>query len=241
MFNINEDCYTLTAKIDFCQVYPVVDVIVILIMLFSLLANPIFIIPLLAAIIIAFTVHEFSHALAADWLGDPTPRNLGRLTLNPIAHIHGLGFVLLLLVGFGWGKPVPFDPSRLKSPRWGSALIGLAGPASNLIFAVLSLLALSVLARQGMASNTLLSIFLLFLFQFNTILMVFNLIPIPPLDGSKLLFAFIPERRDDLRQLLSNYGPFILLFLVIFDAALPVSIFGSLFQFVLNGAQYLIR
>jgi Zn-dependent protease len=210
-------------------------------MLFSLLSNPIFIVPLLAAIIIAFTIHEFSHALAAEWLGDPTPKMLGRLTLNPVAHIHGLGFLLLLLVGFGWGKPVPFDPSRLKSPRWGSALVGLAGPASNLIMAALSLLALAVLSGQGMAGNTLLSIFLLFLFQFNVVLMVFNLIPIPPLDGSKLLFAIIPDSRDDIRQMLSNYGPFILLFLVIFDAALPVSIFGTLFELVLSGAQYLVR
>jgi Zn-dependent protease len=210
-------------------------------MLFSLLSNPIFIVPLLAAILIAFTIHEFSHALAAEWLGDPTPKMLGRLTLNPVAHIHGLGFLLLLLVGFGWGKPVPFDPSRLKSPRWGSALVGLAGPASNLIMAALSLLALAVLSGQGMAGNTLLSIFLLFLFQFNVVLMVFNLIPIPPLDGSKLLFAIIPDSRDDIRQMLSNYGPFILLFLVIFDAALPVSIFGTLFEFVLSGAQYLVR
>ncbi len=200
-----------------------------------------FIVPLLAAMLIAFTVHEFSHALMAEWLGDPTPKSLGRLTLNPIAHIHGLGFLLLILTGFGWGKPVPFDPSRLKNPRWGSALIGLAGPASNFLMAAIGVFALTILSRQGMAGNNLLSIFLLFVVQFNVILMVFNLIPIPPLDGSKLLFALIPDRREDIRDMLSYYGPIVLLFLVIFDSTLPVSILGSLFQFFLNGAQYFVR
>lgn len=210
-------------------------------MIFTLLSNPMFIVPLLAAMLIAFTVHEFSHALMAEWLGDPTPKSLGRLTLNPIAHIHGLGFLLLILTGFGWGKPVPFDPSRLKNPRWGSALIGLAGPASNLVMAAIGIFALVILNRQGMAGNNLLSIFLLFVVQFNVILMVFNLIPIPPLDGSKLLFALIPDRREDLRDMLSYYGPFVLLFLIIFDSTLPVSVLGSLFQFFLNGAQYFVR
>ena len=200
-----------------------------------------FIVPLLAAMLIAFTVHEFSHALMAEWLGDPTPKSLGRLTLNPIAHIHGLCFLLLILFGFGWGKPVPFDPSRLKNPRWGSALIGLAGPASNFLMAAIGVFALTILSRQGMAGNNLLSIFLLFVVQFNVILMVFNLIPIPPLDGSKLLFALIPDRREDIRDMLSYYGPIVLLFLVIFDSTLPVSILGSLFQFFLNGAQYFVR
>ena len=92
-----------------------------------------------------------------------------------------------------------------------------------------------------MAGNNLLSIFLLFVVQFNVILMVFNLIPIPPLDGSKLLFALIPDRREDIRDMLSYYGPIVLLFLVIFDSTLPVSILGSLFQFFLNGAQYFVR
>lgn len=209
-------------------------------MIFSLLSSPIFLIPVLAAMIIAFTVHEFSHALAAELLGDPTPKMLGRLTLNPLSHIHALGFLLLMLTGFGWGKPVPYDPARLKNPRLGGVLIGLAGPFSNLLMACIALLGLSFLARQGMTPNTLLSVFLVFLAQFNIVLLVFNLLPIPPLDGSKVLLALIPDRRDDIKNLLSTYGPLFLLLLVIVDRALPVSFLGVLFQFFYNGAQSLI-
>ncbi|MBI4121943.1 MAG: site-2 protease family protein [Parcubacteria group bacterium] len=210
-------------------------------MIFTLLSNPVFILPFLAALIIAFTVHEFSHALAAEWLGDPTPKMLGRLTLNPVAHIHGLGFLLLLVAGFGWGKPVPFDPSRLKSPRWGSAIVGLAGPFSNFILTLVGLAALSFLSSQGMAGNNLLSIFLIFLVQFNIILLIFNLIPVPPLDGSKLLFALIPDRHDNWREKLSQYGPFILLILILLDMSLPVSLLGRLFNFFLQAAQGFVR
>lgn len=204
-------------------------------MLFSLLSNPIMLVPVLAAIIVAMTVHEFAHAAMAEWLGDPTPRLLGRLTLNPLSHVHPLGFFLLLLAGFGWGNPVPFDPGRLKNPKWGSALVGLAGPVSNLILAFLGLFALILIERFGLVQDSLLSIFLIFLVQFNVVLMVFNLIPIPPLDGSKVLFAILPDRMDDTRQSLSMYGPFILLGLIILDSALPVSLLGGLFQLFLTG------
>lgn len=204
-------------------------------MLFSLLSNPILLVPVLAAIIIAMTVHEFAHAAMAEWLGDPTPRLLGRLTLNPMAHIHPLGFLLLIVAGFGWGNPVPFDPSKLKNEKWGSALVGLAGPLSNLLLAFLGIVGLILIERFGLVQDSLLSIFLIFLVQFNVVLMVFNLIPIPPLDGSKLLFAVLPDRLDHIRQSLLVYGPFILLGLILIDNTLPVSLLGGLFQFFLNG------
>lgn len=204
-------------------------------MIFYLLSNPIFIIPIIASILIAFTVHEFAHAYAAELLGDHTAKSLGRLTLNPIAHIHALGFILLLVAGFGWGKPVPFNPRNLKNPKWGSALIGLAGPLSNLLLAVLTIIIMMLLAGKGLLlANSLLTVFLTFLVQFNIILMVFNLIPLPPLDGSKILFAIIPDRYHHLRVSLNQYGPMILFFLIIVDATSPVSIFGSIFTFFLN-------
>lgn len=205
-------------------------------MLFNLLSNPILLIPVMAAIIIAFTIHEFAHALAAELLGDETPKNLGRLTLNPLSHVHWLGFLLLLVAGFGWGKPVPFNANRLKNPKWGSAIIGLAGPFSNLIMAIISVLVIYALnATVGINPNSLLAVFLIFLYQFNVILMIFNLIPIPPLDGSKLLFALIPDKYSALKQSLAINGPMILILLIIVDATLPVSIFGTLFSFVFTG------
>lgn len=211
-------------------------------MLNYLLSNPIFIVPVIAAILIAFTVHEFSHALAAETLGDPTPKSLGRLTLNPISHIHGLGFLLLLVAGFGWGKPVPFDPRNLKNPKVGSAIIGFAGPFSNFILAIAGVGLIWLLGPTLgiLPPNSLLTIFLVFLVQFNIILLVFNLIPIPPLDGSKVLFALIPDRYAHIQQTLTIYGPMILLALIIFDSLSPISIFGTLFGFFLNGIDRLL-
>jgi Zn-dependent protease len=210
-------------------------------MIFNLLANPLYALPVLAAIVIAFTVHEFSHALTAEKLGDPTPKALGRLTLNPLAHIDILGFLLLLFAGFGWGRPVPFNENRLKNPKWGAALIALAGPFSNLALAALAFAALYLLTVNGvLPPNSLLAVFLAFLIQFNIVLMLFNLIPIPPLDGSKLLFALIPDRHEQIRQALTIYGPMILLGLIIFDSFSPVSLFGSLFGFFLRGIERLV-
>jgi Zn-dependent protease len=205
-----------------------------MIMLSLLLESPIYLLPVLASIIIAFTFHEFSHAFAAELLGDTTAKRMGRLTLNPMAHVDWFGFFLLVIAGFGWGKPVPFNANNLKNPRWGSALIGLAGPFSNLLLALLVLAVLWFLPIIGIAlpTSSLLAIFLAFLFQFNLILMIFNLIPIPPLDGSKLLFAIIPDKYNDFKHRLAIQGPIILITLVIIDSVLPISIFGSLFSFV---------
>lgn len=209
-------------------------------MLFYLLSTPILIVPVLAAIIIAITVHEFSHALAAERLGDNTAKNLGRLTLNPMSHIHPMGFVLLLLVGFGWGNPVPYDERNLKKPKRDALLIGLAGPFSNLILAILGIVIMVILSKYGLTPNSLLAIFLGFLVQFNIILMIFNLLPIPPLDGSKLLFAIIPDKYHHLQQKLAMYGPMLLLGILVFDYITPYSIFGTIFSFFLNGIERLI-
>lgn len=149
-----------------------------------------------AACLICLTVHELAHGWVADRLGDPTARLNGRLTLNPVAHIDWVGLFLLLTAGVGWAKPVPIDMRNFRRPRLGMAVTALAGPASNLVLAVVSLGAGALLYHFGPASRPV-AYLLLFLCQLAVLsigLGLFNLIPIPPLDGSKILDAFLPER-----------------------------------------------
>lgn len=203
-------------------------------MIISLLfSEPIMFFIWVLAIIYGITVHEFSHVLAAYAQGDDTGQRLGRLTLNPLAHLELFGFALLLFVGFGWGKPAPYNPYNLKSRRWGEMLIALAGPASNLVSIIVFGLAIKFLGG-GLGPENLLVQFLVFLILINIVLLVFNLIPIPPLDGSKVLFAFLPARHIALRALLEQRGPLILLFLIIADNFLGINIFGRLFAIFFN-------
>jgi Zn-dependent protease len=175
--------------------------------------DPIFII----SILIALSVHEWAHGFAADALGDPTARYEGRLTLNPLAHLDPIGTVLFLLVGFGWGKPVPINPRYFKHPKRDIALTALAGPFSNLILFIIAFLGLMAV---GMSSTG--SVGIQFLQQFfqasigvNLSLMAFNLLPIAPLDGSKILGAFIPLRYEDAYEDFMQKGPWILLALLL--------------------------
>jgi len=140
------------------------------------------------SILAAITVHEFSHAWVANYLGDPTAQKAGRVTLNPLAHLDAFGTIMLLLVGFGWGKPVPLNPNNFKNPKLGSALTGLAGPLSNLLFAFL----LVMIYRLVPNMNSGIVLLICYLINFNLVLMLFNLLPIPPLDGSHLLAVWFP-------------------------------------------------
>lgn len=185
------------------------------------------------AIIVALTIHEFSHALSAYWLGDKTAGEDGRLSLNPLVHIDFLGFVMLLLVGFGWAKPVMVNPNNLRNSRWGMALVSLAGPLSNLV-GVFVFGLLYKLLSPTLGSANLLANFLFLLALVNVSLFVFNLIPIPPLDGSKVLFAILPDKFNEFKDKFSYYGPYILIGLVIADGFLPVSIFGTLFNGIIG-------
>lgn len=177
-------------------------------------------------LLIGFPVHEFSHALAAYRLGDGTAKLFGRLTLNPIAHFDPVGGVLLAITfigsaasggafGFGWAKPTPVNPMNLRYGRRGEAIVAAAGPISNLVLAAAAAIPLRyLLANPGLAVQVgLLFDVLGYFVLINLVLMVFNLIPIPPLDGSKVLFAFLDRRTEyRIRPLLEQYGFFILIF-----------------------------
>lgn len=196
------------------------------------------------AFIVAITIHEFSHAFVADRLGDPTARVMGRLTLNPIAHIDPLGTVLvpafLILTGspivFGWAKPVQFDPFNLENPRRDSALISFAGPLSNMILATL-LAGLIYLSLAFGFSPAAVTAFLVPFVVINVVLAVFNLIPIHPLDGGKILVGLLPDdMAHEWDRILRQYGFIILLLLIfpIFGRPLLGQIIGPAISLILN-------
>jgi len=167
---------------------------------------------LIAALIGAIGLHEYAHALAADLQGDRMPRAMGRLTPNPIRHLDPVGTVFILLVGFGWGKPVEFRPQALSSQRFGAAAVALAGPLMNLALAFVAALT----AQIGPALPDFVQTFLSYFFSINVLLAVFNLIPLPPLDGSRLLTIFLPPKRHNIIFFLDRYGFIILLAVLLF-------------------------
>lgn len=206
-----------------------------------LLSEPILFFAWLAAIVIAITIHEFSHAAMAYALGDPTAKNMGRLTLNPLAHMDIWGTLLLLFAGFGWGKPVPFNPYNLKSHRMGPALVAMAGPLSNIVMVIIfSLILRFIYPVLGLTESNYLFQFLFVLITLNAVLAIFNLIPVPPLDGSKLLFAFLPPSMENIKIFLTQYGFMILIGLIFIDNFTGLSIFGSIYQIILNVVYKLV-
>lgn len=212
----------------------------------ELFNNPISFLFWLIGLTVAITVHEFAHAYMADRLGDPTPRLQGRLTLNPLAHLDPIGTLMLLFVRFGWGKPVQFDPFNLRYPRRDSAIISLAGPVSNFLVAALCAVFVHTLftARLTLLSNPavgLLTYSFIGLLQpliiLNVALGVFNLVPIHPLDGFKIVEGILPA--DYARQWrdLESYGFLFLLFLVfpVFGGSSPVSqVISPIIDFLLS-------
>jgi Zn-dependent protease len=174
----------------------------------------------MAALLIAITVHEYAHAKAADIMGDPTAKAAGRLSLNPLAHLDPIGFIMLWLFRFGWAKPVPINPFNFRKGRQGLVLVSAAGPAANVVTAFLALTVIKTLfllglpqlnlAFVGIVINPLQNI-LYQTFVFNIYLSVFNLIPIPPLDGSKILAGLLPQTHAKSFLRLEVYGPIVLI------------------------------
>ncbi len=184
-------------------------------MLEILRVDPVAFFLLAIAIIEAIALHEYAHALAADLQGDRMPRAFGRLTLNPAKHLDPLGTILIFLVGFGWGKPVEFRPEALASKRFGAAIVALAGPLMNLLLAVVAAFMMTLFIDADNVDGVI-ATFLLVFFSINLLLAVFNLIPLPPLDGSRLLTIFLPPSKQKIIFFLDRYGFIILLAIVFF-------------------------
>lgn len=211
-------------------------------MISELLSNPLSFLIWLVALLVALTIHEFSHAAMADRLGDPTARLKGRKTLNPLAHLDPIGTLMLLFFHVGWGKPVPFDPYNLKDPRRDAALISLAGPASNLILATLLAIPLrifsvfqfpfSVLVLPSFYSALIPPIIIL-----NIGLGVFNLLPLHPLDGAKILLGILSEEQAYRLELFYRQFGLILLILLLFPVfgfSPILAIIGPIINFILK-------
>lgn len=168
---------------------------------------------MLPAIVLGLTFHEFAHGWVADRLGDRTARSMGRLTLNPVAHVDPVGLILLFLAGFGWAKPVPVNPYNFRGDMQRSMLlVSLAGPATNIMLAVISAVVWGTFYGLGLRLPYFEDI-MIYMIQINVVLGIFNLIPIPPLDGSKILAGILPGRQYWLYQL-ETYGAIILIVLV---------------------------
>jgi Zn-dependent protease len=190
----------------------------------------------IAVLIMSVVIHEVAHGYAASALGDETARYQGRLTLNPIKHLDPVGSLLVPLLSYqlggfilGWAKPVPYNPYNLRPGRWSEALVAAAGPASNLFLALVFGLVIR-LAASGV-SPAFLEITTAIVF-INIVLALFNLIPVPPLDGSKLLFALFPENLSHFRTFYERYGLVLLLFIVFFVGRLILPLVLAIFTLI---------
>ena len=208
----------------------------------SLLSNPIYILYMLPAILLGMTLHEWGHAFAAYKLGDPTARNLGRLSLNPLDHVDPVGLICLLLLGFGWAKPVPVNPRNFKNLRRDELIVSLAGIAMNILETVVFSLLLVVLVRlkPSLLRNQAFYYIFMYLITVNISLAVFNLIPIPPLDGSHVLECILGGRLGyRFRAFMSKYGR-IILFVLLYAGVLSYPI-GYVQGLVIDGINFLLR
>lgn len=191
----------------------------------------------IAILIFSVVIHEVSHGAVAYAMGDTTAKDEGRLTLNPLNHLDPFGSVILpaitYMVGgfiFGWARPVPYNPYYLKNQKYGPALVGAAGPLSNVLIA----LVFGLLIRFGGVLDLppqflQIALFITFL---NLVLAIFNLVPIPPLDGSKVLFALLPDRAQNLKVFFEQYGIFLLLFFIFFLSGIILPVAYFLFRFI---------
>lgn len=204
-------------------------------LLSTLSQNPLLFVVMAISLLLAITIHEFSHAYVANKLGDSTAKDLGRLSLNPLVHLDPLGTLTLLLVGFGWGKAVPINYYNLKSPKRDAALISLAGPTSNFVMAI-GLTILVKITSSVMAITPVMSTFVYPIILYNLVLGIFNLIPVEPLDGFKIVNGILPPRLAVQWVQLAPYGLYILILLMVTGATSTiiypiVNLFVDFFRF----------
>ena len=192
---------------------------------------------LIPVLLFALVFHEFSHGWVANKLGDPTAKYAGRLTLNPIVHLDILGSLMILFVGFGWAKPVPVDSRYLANPRMDMMKIAFAGPAANLLLALIAGTIIRITGYMGVLTSM-----LIMFTQINIMLAVFNMIPIPPLDGSQIFSGLMVRHNPDIVMKLQMYGPQILMGLILFGMFtsfspiwMIISPFVNFFMFLFAG------
>jgi len=198
----------------------------------------------IVVLIFSIVIHEFSHGWMANSLGDPTAKYQGRLTLNPLPHIDPLGSILvpflMFLSGtgiiFGWAKPVPYNPYNLKNQKRGPAMVAAAGPLANLAVAVFFGLVIRILVAQGVGLAII--PFLGFIVLINIVLGIFNLVPIPPLDGSKLLFSVLPYSMRNIQEFLEKNGMLFLLVFIFFGFQLIIPIIFGLFKLLVGNNMF---
>lgn len=191
-------------------------------MISLLFSNPIAFFIVFPGLLLSISIHEYAHCWVTDKLGDPTPRAKGRLTLDPRAHLDPLGVLAILLTRFGWGRPAPFDPYNLKEPVRDTAIIAGAGPLTNLIIASI----LAIILRIGIFPFEIIQVAFFNILIINVVLAIFNLLPVFPLDGSKIIMALLPKDIAwEYEKFMERYGTFVLILLIfpIFGGVSPVS------------------
>ena len=202
-------------------------------MIFSNIDSQIIVL-LIPALVFSLSFHEFAHAWMAYRLGDSTAARMGRLTLNPMSHLDPIGSLALLLMGFGWAKPVPVDPRYLKNPRQDMVKVAAAGPISNIILAIIAAFVLRLLFDTDLLSNSVKTFFIIFM-QINITLAVFNLLPVSPLDGSQILSPFLEKQfGPDIVWKMQIYGPRVLFIIIIISMVTDIHIFSFIITPIFN-------
>jgi Zn-dependent protease len=202
--------------------------------------SPAVLVGILVALVVGITFHEFSHAFVADRLGDRRPRALGRVSLNPIRHLDPMGAIFFLLAGFGWGKPVPVNSYALRPGRIGLTVVAIAGPLANFTVAVLVAILFRVLLGAGLLDAVFPNDVMQLIIYFNVALGLFNLIPIPPLDGYNVVLPLLPPRQQFSVQRYAQYGYIALLVLVVLSYGPGNGPLGWLFGFAGDIERFLI-
>jgi len=209
-------------------------------LILNLFDNPLMLLYFVAALLLVITTHEFAHAWVAYHLGDPTPKYQKRLSLNPIRRLDPIGTICLFLVGFGWGKPVMYNPQNLKHGKWDEFLVAMAGPASSIILAFIFAIPYRLVANHGIGGieGTQFFNFTNLVTELALLIAAFNIIPIPPLDGSKIYYLFIPE---DWKLWLERFGTAILFILIFASFFSGYNFFIKIILAITSWFSYLVR